>query len=639
MGKKQSCTILIVAPRCWFWSIIKQNQLRNDWLEHAKTHTRQTPNQFDICCTSTLCRAQAPCTAAIRTARNIVQDLGKEVSARSHGLLKLAHCRPDHSERDSRRVLVNQLGLSLPIPISQLDTGCGSKLPVLKLEDWAQFLVNNGCWHMLCGLVRPDKVREERIWTAFWKNYESQNPAHPIFDMARRGQLSLARTAAIVAHGDEGRGKRRTPFLVLSYHSVLGRGLHPQERVAGGVRKYLKLKPNYIGHTYTSRFLTACCPKSMYTNANENTFTALMDFVADQAVRMSDAGVTDHGGVRYNMMLLHIVGDWPYLQKSGQMKRSFSNVQKHVNHRADYVPAGVCHLCLAGTDGVPYEIIATRRPAWMATMHMESPFTSDPPYLRVPHNIAEPEKMWAFDLFHAFHLGMGKDFLGSGLAILSDYEVAGNVDERFELLTARYLSWCASKALPAYLTTISKHSLKWPSRANFPTGSWHKGDLTKVLMLFFEDQCITRAAEFAADRMLILAGEAATAVNICLGRLYRADAFLEREDAVEIGEYGLRFLRRYQELASLASAASRSLWVIQPKAHVLHHWFCFMALCQSAKLLNPMCVACQANEDFIGRPSRLSRKICAGKLTVQRVIERYLQSCFHHWVKEGLVRK
>ena len=61
---------------------------------------------------------------------------------------------------------------------------------------------------MLCGLLRPDPSREKAIWSDFWAKFEKAQPEHEVFSLARAGTIQLSNAAAVVYHGDEGRGRK-----------------------------------------------------------------------------------------------------------------------------------------------------------------------------------------------------------------------------------------------------------------------------------------------------------------------------------------------------------------------------------------------------------------------------------------------
>ena len=205
--------------------------------------------------------AEASCSSTVRAARRVIADIGERAAASSGGLLELSKCREHDAENDTHRLFVERLHLSLEkwVPLSSLKHN-GQRLTVLRLRDWLQFLVDKSCWHILTGLVRRDPGRERAILKTFWEKYRCTHEDHPIFSMAREGLVSLERTAPLLYHGDEGRGRRRTPFLVSSWSSFLGRGSAPADkyRKEHGVRnEYIKHRTNFRGHSFTNRFFQA----------------------------------------------------------------------------------------------------------------------------------------------------------------------------------------------------------------------------------------------------------------------------------------------------------------------------------------------------------------------------------------------
>lgn len=576
--------------------------------------------------------AEASCAGVVRTARNVVSDFGESAAAsKSEGLLQLSKRKPNNAERDCHRLLGKKYRLTLPIPKTFLETKDDSlKIPFLRVRDWMMFLLQNNCLHILSGLLKPHAQREGDIWEAWWNNFRIHHPQHPVFQRARNGEISLRKTFPLLLHGDEGRSRKKLPFLVLNVHSPLGRGTEPGVEHAPR-RKYLKMLPNFLGHSYTNRFLVSAIPKSDYTGKNAYVFDLLMKTVADEFKYVSEVGV-EHRGERYFAFPISIVGDWPWLQKSGSLERSFLNIPKK-SGASQRGLKGICHMCCAGQDGWPYEQIGTRNPDWWDSLLSEPPFDENQcPFAVVPHVAGQLPMLWTWDIFHCIHLGVAKNFLGSLLALLSEQEPAGSIDARFDLLTAKYLSWCSAHHRTAHCQRITKEHINWVSTTHYPTGSWHKGDLSTSLLLFCE-------ARFQAENwnteMLLLAGEAAVALNACLKILYEGEAWLPSDDAWRAAELGLKFLRRYGQLATLARRQARNLWVVMPKAHACHH--IFLEMLQSSRrgpTQNPICQSVQMDEDFIGKGSRLSRHTST-KTVAERTVDRYLLSCYSKFMECG----
>ena len=428
--------------------------------------------------------------------------------------------------------------------------------------------------------------------------------------------------------------------MCVNFHSVLGRGIHAANDLQKKMKvkkTYLKMKPNFVGHSYTHRFLLAAMPKKYYTGDCEHVWQTLETHLSSEIQCMSTTGVSDPHGVKHWVMIIHVVGDWPFLQRAGHLNRTFNNVQKRVNNRPDYDPTGVCHLCQAGTTGYPWEEIHTRRPKWKATMLQDEPWPpeSPPAFVSIPHAEGEAASIFAFDTFHSWHLGVARNFLGSVLALLSQREDSGAIDERFDLLTKRYLTWCKDTKTVTQVSKISKESIQWPKTSVYPSGGWHKGAYSTNLMQFFEHLCDTE--DFSDDPWLVKCGEAARAINAFLRGLYTSDLWIEPAEAQRLGELGVKFLRRYSNLAALAHRDKKALFVLQPKMHVLHH--CFLAMIdfgqRGISVLSPLALSVQPDEDFIGRPSRLSRRVSPRQVVMDRVLSRYMQACFEHWVSAG----
>lgn len=216
---------------------------------------------------------KASCRSAIDAARNAAEEFGDSSRVVSGGLAELARCSENASERDCKRVLVHKYQLALPVERSVLGVADNPslKFPILKMESWIQFMLRNSCWHILCGLVRRDKQREKDILTNFWSKYRKVCPTHDVFRLAAEGHLKLEKTAPILLHGDEGRGRKHSAYLVASFRSILGRGIQAgetQKRIRKVKKPYLKQLCNYKGHSFTSRFMISGMRKCDYSGEN-----------------------------------------------------------------------------------------------------------------------------------------------------------------------------------------------------------------------------------------------------------------------------------------------------------------------------------------------------------------------------------
>jgi len=588
---------------------------------------------------------EASCRSAIDAARNVVADVGVKAAASSGGLSELAQIRDTNSERDCKRLLHQKLCLALPVQRSKLRTSKSNapKIPILTMTNWIDFMVKNNCWHILCGLVRPDAPREEQILSRFWEMYKVQCPDHEIFQLAASGKVELSRTAPVVLHGDEGRGRKHRAHLVISFRSLLGRGIHTRKpQSANKVRKpFLKQMCNYKGHSYTNRFMIAGVRKEDYTGENAYVFDELMAMCASEAQAMALTGVECPFGKTHWLMTLHITGDWPWLHKSAGFSRSFNNAlkQRHQSRQN-----GICHECLAGTPEYPFEQVGTRRPLWLTTAYQGAdPFIHPSVFQIVPHVTNKFSSFWIWDMFHTWHLGVGKVWLGSALALLSLAETDNTIDDRFSSLTKRYKDWCLINRHRCHIQKISKECLNWISTRCYPCGTWHKGELTTVLMGFLEATLTDNQRTFPDDLkpLLEIVKQGTIAINKSIHSMYMAELWLTVDEGLEISGLGLRFLRRFDEAAHQARVQNMNLFSFLPKIHCLHKIYLRVhsAAVAGVRHLNPLAVSCQQCEDFIGRPSRLSRRVAGGSMACTRVCDRYLQACYSEWVAAGyLVR-
>ena len=136
--------------------------------------------------------------------------------------------------------------------------------------------------------------------------------------------------------------------------------------------------------------------------------------------------------------------------------------------------------------------------------------------------------------------------------------------------------------------------------------------------------------------LLHLCKEANSCINQAFEELYASDLWLQASDARRIAEKGLRFLWLYMKLAAECFQRGQALFAFMPKSHVVHHIFDDLnqASMAQSKVINPMAFGVQVDEDFVGKMSRLSRRVSPIQV-IQRVLERSLWASRKHWVKAG----
>ena len=104
------------------------------------------------------------------------------------GLVSLAGCSENHSERDIHNLLTGKLGRSLPLPLhtlpgagsSEKKSGSSCELEMIQVRDRAGFLLDSNSWHVQSGLKKPDPERERLIWALWWERYKALDPADEV---------------------------------------------------------------------------------------------------------------------------------------------------------------------------------------------------------------------------------------------------------------------------------------------------------------------------------------------------------------------------------------------------------------------------------------------------------------------------
>ena len=470
--------------------------------------------------------------------------------------------------------------LTLPVKIIEASIGC-FQIPLILLSSWLEFLVGYNLWHILSGLQSANEARSSCQWESFWGAYEKICPNHPVFARARKGEIKLSRCAALLLHGDEGRSKKKQGILILSAHSVLGFGSHASYH---GPEKYCKQKLNFLGHTLSSRWLLGVLPKTYYDDADGDTILqSYLDIFVQDILKVWERGIQGADGKKYHFVIINTMGDWPWLQKAFLLSRSFGNVSKKSTSKLQ--ARGICHICKADMDGYPFEDFG-RQPRWRETCNLPGdwPFIRFPSLMALPHDPTNPTSLIGQDIFHGWHLGAAKQFLASCLVLLSETYPGRSIPARFENMSADFFGWCRTHGEKPYIRKLNRDTVGWPSAADFPSASWSKGSTSTCVLRFFLAACVQRAMLIESGSLLEEALAAAKAIYRFLSMLFRED-----------------------------------VWISSPKA-----------------VLNIMIWNCQIEEDYIGRPSRTSRRVGPGQV-IRRTLQRTLQASFAKYVDSGFL--
>lgn len=567
-------------------------------------------------------------------ARGVTNDIGEPAAKKSRGLAELAKCSLHHSERDVHTLVSKKLSMSIDLELHTIEKRPGMRytgeLKALSLKDWFGYMLRYNIHHILVGLEAPDAERESSILKAFWSHYRQLEPTHQMWEKVDAGELPLERTYPLLLHGDEGRGRKRQAFLVIAWSSLMGSGTSLANATRQN-RPYIRMRLNYTGSTWSHRLLTCVLPKMF---KDEIGFECVMNFVKDDAASMFNEGVC-HNGLQYHSVCIAVTGDWAWLVKSANLGRSFHNCEKRPKS-ASSVPKGICHWCAAGKDGYPWEDMSLT-PAWLQTLFGDNPFLRRPQLLELPHCPEKPQAFYAWDIWHGFHLGLGKVWAATCLCIMSDAMTASSVDERFEQITALYITWLDDHKTSGFLNSITKEGCGWPDRGTFPNGQWSKGHITLTLIRFFLSW--TETLRLVEGSLLKSCEGGCKLINEAFHILYSNDLWLAPNVAMQAASCGLRFLQMFQDLAKRCYDEGQAFFCYMPKSHLVAHVWHQLRHDASRGVwsLNPLCMAVQCSEDYIGKVSRLSRRVSPTQVVV-RTLERSLNATFKHWVDRGWIK-
>ena len=556
----------------------------------------------------------------------------EEVPAAAHSSIgRVAAISESHAERDMHRV-ASACGVTLPVEMSHIAAAEGERIPFFSISSWFRFLLRFNLWHVISGVSSPDMSACCRKWGVFWERFRIVCGGHPVF---ARGKAALQRTCAMILHGDEGRSLKKTQLMVLALHSIMGFGSRVEsDEAAHPDRQELNMQV----HTWASRYLLAVLPRFMYDDRRDGNFQTVLAEISRDGNHLFEEGILGPDNQVYYVCILYVIGDWPQQQKMFNYQRSFSNSAKASSSRQAL--KGICHHCLADVAGYPFEDFKSAEPRWRSTVDTVPAYDEEPVLMQLPHDPAKPSSFAAPDLFHGWHLGIGKIFVSSCLVLLLHLFPANSVVASFQAMQDAFFEFCKNAHLHPHIRKLNRDTLNWPYATTFPTGGWNKGHTTLCLMRFFIHHCQNNMDAVGTDPLLEKALEAALEIHLCLTKLYKEGLWVFRPKAREIYLHGFRFLELFGELAHDSFEVSRPLFSLMPNLHRIHHIFFHMAdqvRAGATWVLSPLTWSCQVEEDFVGRPSRVSRRV-SPRSTMRRTLQRCMQAAYAKYVEYGYLR-
>ena len=456
------------------------------------------------------CSSEAPCSHVAELAKAHVRSHPEP----SREMYDLANVRLDDAERGVHRVFKKYKLVPNNVPIEYANLGPGlSKFPYIRPSSWVKHLLDSQRLpQQLVGVPTFSKMR--LVLTEFWKRFRVIRPSYHLFQLADAGAVSLESCVPIFSHTDEGRSYKHLGLWVVSFHGCLGRGTRPYLATS---KHKLPLSQNemglnFIGKTWSSQFIFSTMIKTTYNKHPTAQDQLLKIFAGDMENLLVD-GVCSRDG-QHQVHLVHIgtKGDLPALTKLGQFQRSFSHVPRGGTSKKPC--GGVCHLCMAGVEAgpdhpnsIPFEDMSPQAD-WVATMYAQVPWQRTPTILK-GLSLSEPESMEFFvtDLWHNFHLGVSKHFVGSSFAAIIQSDLpglpAGSVEVKFAWLTRLYLAFFQGLGRNPFITEISRETMGFPMSTTCPIGKWSKGQASTELMMFLNHFCKQHVVNKTQNRLLL----------------------------------------------------------------------------------------------------------------------------------------
>ena len=600
----------------------------------------------------------------------------------SEGVAAAARVHTHHGERDAHRAF-RRFGLTLGVPISELavavDEGDPSIIPHLKIVDFFTYLLQKHP-KVLFGGTPIGEISQKKC-QQFWQRFKLAQPDHKVFE-AYPSHEDWKTIIPVCLHGDKGRGMSKLPCFVFSWEASIGLSEDVRQKGPGyrspGVHgnklswsckkrkrdqcpeldrdeppgacescplhhehhadpNEVSIPHNGKGHSFLSKFLFAAIPHKVFKD-NGAVVPAVLDAMADCMIELFTAGV-QYKGQCFRAAVCGIKGDLEFHHEIAAFDRCYATAGT-VNNLM------MCPQCYAGTDQLPYTDVSDS-PAWASTCHASVPWSALPRLSRIPFSSARPAAMYRFDIFHCLKFGILKD-LGACLLIeLAShgmFDCAGvresvGLPARLERAHMLFKLWCIAERRNPNIRKFTKGTLH-VTKIGFPFlgGKGADAVLCCMFLQFFLRLNLREVQTPDLKRLLKAMEETITGALDFLGVHHSHQVFLKPYCAKFVHVSGMKLLRGYAYLASRAIQEGKRLYSLRPKLHYYHHVLLDLETQIRRRdewCLNPALFGCESNEDYIGRISRLSRKVSPKSIS-QRTIDRYLVAVKLLFRKHGL---
>ena len=567
----------------------------------------------------------------------------KREGSRACGLSSCGQMGESNATRDVDRLL-NRFGLSIRVPRDTftfvLDDGSALEVPWVRPSSWVAYWLDK-CPAILFGGV--DKHLEREL-EGFWTCYEATHGGHEVY----RDPSKLKQTLPLLLHGDEGRYLKRSNYMICTLESVLGSHgkmkqtcdcckdevlqRYPDVDVACSTAELKKAtrvadrqRTTVKGHCYLTRFLCFGLPSRDYKQY-PGLLQRAFELVAEDMQNLATNGIRLKDGRHFFAGFLGIKGDLKFHHQVGHLCRSYHNLSSKRNNP-------MCHLCLAGAEGIPFESLAAA-PAWQETLFLQAPWNEDatPALASIDFDRMALGAIYRLDPFHLFKVGLGRDLVGSTIVVLArlskfdfDPEQSRSIESRLNRAHNCFRLYCAASHRTPALRSFSKYLMNCQDMFAYPWANV-KGSDTVILLhwlLFFLRAQMRRDPEDPESLFKAIRQTLESAIT-WLDLVYGHGLWLHRKCGQRTVHHLLRMLRGYKFCSSEVFKLSIPGYGLKPKLHALHHLAHDMQTQLNngcPRILSPLAFNCESNEDMVGRVCRLSRRVSARTVN-HRVFDR-----------------
>eukprot|EP00438_Fugacium_kawagutii_P028159 Skav224042 [mRNA] locus=scaffold2030:60507:61391:- [translate_table: standard] len=258
---------------------------------------------------------------------------------------------------------------------------------------------------------------------------------------------------------------------------------------------------------------------------------------------------------------------------------------------------------------------------------------AEPPVMStIPYDDNRPEQLLRGDIFHLHKLGVVRDTVGSVIIILCrlgflDFPGSTtNIVDRLARCHAYFTLYCASMSYTPGLRSFTKNFFNLKTLVSSPWVNAKGSD--GILLLKF---CVFMLKTFLDEPPVDgYKNELQRMVQLCqacldLRMVHSHPLWLPRPCSTKLYCNIMRVLRGYALMGRIAISLNIRAFAQKPKMHGLHHlaWHLKTQLSKGCQLVfSPQGWGCEQNEDFVGRISRLSRRVST-RTCDRRVFERY----------------